>query len=68
MNVIKMYRDGEEAQVDITHKKTYANFLAHGWVETAPTETPTPEPADAETDEPPAAEKATTAPKGRKTR
>jgi hypothetical protein len=68
MNVITMYREGETAQVDSTHKKTYQNFLAHGWVETMPAETPTFEPAESKTDEPPASEKVPAAPKSRKAR
>lgn len=68
MNVITMYREGETAQVDTTHIKTYQNFLAHGWVETNPTETPKPTEAEAATDEPTAPEKGATAAKGRKAR
>lgn len=79
MNVIKMHRDGAIAEVDTTHKKTYANFLAHGWVEATisadepadtaePTEVPTPESGETKTEESVPASKAVAATKGRKAR
>lgn len=69
MNLIYMYRDGQRAEVDTDHVKTYQNFLDHGWVETPPSaDEPAPTVPDiADTPEPVKAAPATTT-KGRKAR